>query len=231
MRPPLAVLQARMSSTRLPGKVMRPLLGEPMIWRQIERLMRCRTLGSLVVATSVDPTDDPLAACLEARGVSVFRGDLHDVLGRFAGALAAFGPAERVVRLTADCPLVDPDVVDAAVTLHADSGADYVSNSLERTFPRGLDVEVASSTALRAAALEARDPYEREHVTPFLYRRPERFTVRSLVGQPDLSRHRWTVDTADDFSFVERVYAALHPGRPDFGSDEVLALPFSRFEP
>jgi spore coat polysaccharide biosynthesis protein SpsF len=226
----LAVLQARMSSTRLPGKVMKPLLGEPMILRQLERLRRTKTLGALVVATSDDASDDPLTHQLQAEGVATHRGSLHDVLDRFSGAVAAFGPAEHVVRLTADCPLADPKVIDACVRLHVEGGFDYTANDHPPSFPRGLDVEVMTAEALRLAASEATDPAEREHVTMFLYRRPERFRIGHLVGEQDLSRLRWTVDTAADYAFVERVYGRLYLEKPDFTTDDILALDFERTE-
>lgn len=224
----LAVLQARMSSSRLPGKVMRPVLGTPMIERQLERLRPCETFDRLVVATSLDPSDDPLVDHLAGLGTPVFRGSLPDVLGRFAAAAAACGPAAHVVRLTADCPLADASVIDACVRLHLASGADYTSNTLQRTFPDGLDVEVMTAAALQVAAAEARDPYEREHVTPFLWRRPERFRLAQLTQPRDLSDRRWTVDTAEDLLFVERVFAAFAPTGPLFGQDAIAALPFER---
>jgi spore coat polysaccharide biosynthesis protein SpsF len=226
----LALLQARMSSTRLPGKVMMPLLGEPMVLRQLERLRRAASLDRLVVATSDDPSDDPLAARLEAEGVAVHRGSLHDVLGRFAGAVEAFGPATQVVRLTADCPLADPTVIDACVRLHLEGGFDYTANDHPPTWPRGLDVEVMTAEALAVAAREATDAADREHVTAFLYHRPERFRIGRLAAAEDLSRLRWTVDTPADFAFVERVYARLYPTKPDFTSADVRALDFERTE-
>jgi spore coat polysaccharide biosynthesis protein SpsF len=220
----LAILQARMSSTRLPGKVMKPLLGEPMIGRQIERVARSRRIDRLAVATSVEPGDDPLAAYCEALGVGVFRGPLDDVLSRFMGAAEAFGPADHIVRLTADCPLADPDVIDACIDLHLAAGADYTTNGQQRTYPTGLDVEALPMAALATAAREASDAYDREHVTPYLYRRPERFKLAHLTQDTDTSRLRWTVDHPEDFDFVERVYAALYPDKPDFRMAEVLAL-------
>jgi spore coat polysaccharide biosynthesis protein SpsF len=218
----LAVLQARMSSTRLPGKVMRPILGRPMIGLQVERLRRSARLGRIVVATSDGPEDDPLADYVETLGLAVHRGERDDVLARFHGALAAHGGGEHVVRLTADCPLADPEVIDAAVALHLETGADYTANTAGRTFPKGLDVEVCRVAALEAAWAEAEDPYEREHVTAFLYRRPERFRLASLTRDPPL-KYRWTVDTPEDFAFVEAVYEALYPARPEFTSQDVLA--------
>jgi spore coat polysaccharide biosynthesis protein SpsF len=219
----LAVLQARMSSTRMPGKVMAPVLGEPMIWRQIERIRRARTLSKIVVATSTAASDDPLAGFLLGRGVSVYRGDLHDVLGRFAGCAEAWSP-ERVVRLTADCPLIDPQVVDAAVRLAVESGADYASNCGRRTYPDGLDVEVVTTSALAAAAREATDAFDREHVTPFIRSRPDRFPAAELLHGRDLGDLRWTVDRPEDFAFVRAVFQKLYPVDPGFGMDEVVEL-------
>lgn len=225
----VAILQARMSSTRLPGKVMKPLLGRPMIERQLERLQRCDTLDRIIVATSDDPSDDVLADHLRSIGVEVFRGSLTDVLDRYIACARAHGVSGRIVRLTADCPLADPTVVDDCVRLHERLGVDYCANSGRRTYPHGLDVEAFDLTALETAWREAKDPYDREHVTPYLYRNPDKFTVGHLVQDPDLSRLRWTVDTPEDFAFVEKVYEALYPAKPDFTSDDVRALPFAHY--
>jgi spore coat polysaccharide biosynthesis protein SpsF len=227
----VAILQARMSSTRLPGKVMKPLAGAPMIERQLERLRRCETLDRLVVATSDDPSDDPLAAHLEAIGVDLFRGSLGDVLDRYVRAAEALGVQGDVVRLTADCPLADPAVIDDGVRLREQLGVDYLSNGRRRTYPRGLDMEVFTLDALLAAGREASDPYDREHVTPYLYREGGRFSVGHLEQARDESGLRWTVDTPDDYAFVERVYAALYPENPAFTSDDIRALPFAHYEP
>jgi spore coat polysaccharide biosynthesis protein SpsF len=225
----LAVLQARMSSTRLPDKVLAPVAGTPMILRQIERLRRARKLERIVVATSIRADDDPLAEVLAAAGVPVHRGDLDDVLGRFIGALDAFGPAQTVVRLTADCPLADPDVIDATIGKFEASGADYASNVAEpRSFPKGLDVEVMTAAALRRAAAETSDPYDREHVTPYLYRNPDRFRMASHAQAADEGEVRWTVDRPDDLEFVRAVYDALYADDPDFTSDAIRAFVQSR---
>jgi spore coat polysaccharide biosynthesis protein SpsF len=221
----LAILQARMTSTRLPGKVMAPVLGEPMIGRQLERLARAARLQRIVVATSEHSSDDPLAAYCEGLGHSVFRGSLDDVLDRFGRALAAVPEANTVIRLTADCPLADPMVIDATIARHEETGADYTSNTpAVRTFPHGLDTEVMRREALEAAWREARDPYEREHVTPFIYRRPERFRIASLSRAPSRAHLRWTVDLPEDLAFVREVYAQLYPANPAFSSDDVVAL-------
>lgn len=220
----LTILQARTSSTRLPGKVLMDLVGAPMLQRQIERVLRAQSIGKLVVATSTDPSDDAVAALCQRLGVACHRGPLDDVLARFAGALEVFGPADHLVRLTGDCPLADPQVIDATIARHLESGADYTSNTLTLTFPKGQDVEVMRAEHLAAAAREATDPYEREHVTPFLYRHPGRFRLANLERDPPLPDLRWTVDTPEDFAFVERVYRSLYPTNPAFTSKDILAL-------
>jgi spore coat polysaccharide biosynthesis protein SpsF len=220
-----------MSSTRLPGKVLRPLAGAPMILRQIERVRRAARIGRIVVATSDERTDDVLADVLRDAGLPVFRGPLDDVLARFIGALDAFGPADHVVRLTADCPLADPEVIDEVIARHLASGADYTSNTVvNRTYPKGLDVEAARTEALREAYAATADPYDREHVTPFLYRHPERFRLEIVAQEKDESELRWTVDRPDDHAFVAAVYDALYAKTPGFSSDDVRAFVASRPE-
>jgi spore coat polysaccharide biosynthesis protein SpsF len=216
-------LQARTTSRRLPGKVLRDLCGAPMIIRQLERVLRARLVDRVVLATSVETSDDELAEIVESRGISVYRGSLDDVLGRFVGALHEY-PAAHVVRLTGDCPLVDPDVVDAVVAQHLVCGANVTSNAAEPTFPDGLDVEVVSSAALERAGEEATLTIEREHVTQFFYRRRDQFDVVDYKGREDLSRMRWTVDRLNDLTFVHAVYQAIFPTKPDFGFRDVLRL-------
>jgi spore coat polysaccharide biosynthesis protein SpsF len=194
------IVQARTGSTRLPGKVLAPVAGMPMLELMLRRLERL-TIGEIVVATTVYPRDDAVAEIGERLGVAVVRGPEHDVLARFVLALDAH-PAPTVVRLTADCPLIDPAIVEAVVTRHHDTAAAYTSNVLPRTFPKGLDVEVAHADALRVAGEEAGDPVEREHVTPFVYRRPERFPLANLRSGQRLGAERWTVDEPGDLDVV-----------------------------
>ena len=225
----LAIIQARMSSSRLPGKVLRPLAGSPMILRQIERLRRARRVDSLVVATSDDRSDDDLADVLAAAGVALFRGPLDDVLARYVGALDAFGPAEHVVRLTGDCPLADWTVIDAVIARHLETGADYTADTWgRRTFPKGLDADVVKSAVLRQAHAEATAPFDREHVLPFVYGRPDRYRLQGLTQEADEGEVRWTVDLPDDYAFVSAVYDALYPVEPAFSSDDVRRLVRSR---
>ena len=172
----LAILQARMSSTRLPGKVLRPILGEPMLARQIERLKRAKHLTRLMVATSTGADDDAIAAFCAKAGVDCFRGELDDVLARFLGALDTFGPVETFLRLTADCPLADPALIDEAIEAHHRTGADYTHVQQLWTYPKGLDVEVCQTAALRIVGREAQGS-DREHVTAYIYARPGRFRI------------------------------------------------------
>lgn len=221
--PVLAILQARMSSTRLPGKVMRPLLGQPMLLRHLERLRRARHLGPILVATTTHDSDTPLAELCAAHGVPCHRGAMDDVLDRYWQAALPHAP-QHIVRLTGDCPLADPEVIDRVVSAHLDGGFDYTSNTIPATWPDGLDVEVVRAASLEQAWREARLPSEREHVTPFVKKHPERFRLHNVTNDQDLSALRWTVDEPEDFAFVERVYGALYPGKPDFTSADILAL-------
>jgi spore coat polysaccharide biosynthesis protein SpsF len=213
-----------MTSSRLPGKVMADVLGEPMIGRQVERLRRAALIDQLVVATSVDPSDDPLAAYVEGLGLPVCRGSLTDVLDRFRQAADRFPQAETIVRLTADCPLADPTLVDRVLVRHLETGADWTSAGMVRSFPHGLDVEAIRPSALREAAERASDPYEREHVTPYINRRPETYRLESVSRAPSLAHLRWTVDVPEDLEFVRGVYGKLYPADPAFTTEAILAL-------
>lgn len=217
----VCVVQARTGSNRLPGKVLQDLAGRPLLAFLLDRLSGLR-VDAVVVATSTLARDDPVADVARQAGVACVRGPETDVLARFAAALDAH-PADAVVRLTADCPLTDPALVEAVLDLHRRRGADYTCNVLPRTFPKGLDVEVAAAGALRRAVEEATDPPEREHVMPYLYRHPELFTLANLRSGEDLGDERWTVDTAEDLATVRRIVAGLDPGaRP--GWREILAV-------
>ena len=194
----LVVVQARMGSTRLPGKVLMDLGGQPLLAFMLGRLSALDGVG-LVVATSDRPADDEIERCAAELGVQAVRGDEVDVLDRFRTALDAY-PADHVVRLTADCPLIDADLVSEVIGVHLASRADYTSNTIIRTHPDGLDVEVISAEALRSAATAATDPAEREHVTPYVYRRPGRFRLAAVRHRERLGHLRWTVDTAEDLA-------------------------------
>ncbi len=219
----LAVLQARVSSSRLPGKVLATIAGRPMLLHQIDRVSRARGLDELVVATSDGPEDDAIAALCHANGIHCARGSLDDVLDRFVTAARPFSP-ERVVRLTGDCPLADPAVIDTVIDFAIEGDFDYATNAIEPTFPDGLDVEVAKMGALEMAWREAALRSEREHVTPFLHKQPQKFRVGHFRSEPDLSAMRWTVDEPADLEFVRAVYDRLWPADPEFGMQDVLDL-------
>lgn len=219
----LALLQARVSSTRLPGKVLLPILGEPMLFRQVERLQRCRQIVRLVVATSIDPSDDLIAAECAPRGIDCARSSLDDVLDRFVVAARPFQP-QAVVRLTGDCPLADPELIDEVIRFFRAGSYDYVSNSDPPGFPDGLDVEVIRFSCLLQAHREAVLPSHREHVTPFLRAHPDRFRLGNYASAVDRAHLRWTVDEPQDFEFVRQVYEQIYPVNPAFTSGDVLAL-------
>ena len=219
----IAIVQARMGSTRLPGKVLADLCGAPVLQRQLERVRRATSLDRVVVATSTDETDLPIVELCESLDVPCFRGDLNDVLARFLGAINEFNP-EVVVRITADCPLISPSVIDSIVHSFFESDCDYLSNTLDPTFPDGVDVEVVRVRALRALARLDTDIHEREHVTLGIYRRPEQFVVRNFTGDPDLSNLRWTVDSPEDLELVRWVYTKLFYTNPKFDFAEILEL-------
>jgi spore coat polysaccharide biosynthesis protein SpsF (cytidylyltransferase family) len=217
----VAVVQARMSSTRLPGKVLMPLAGEPALMRLVARLRLCRRVDEIVVATSTEADDDAVAACSERSRVSCVRGPLDDVLERYRMAAAAT-KADVVVRITGDCPLHDHRVIDRCVAAFAAANvdADYASNVDERTYPRGLDTEVFRRSLLDAAAAVAVSPFEREHVTPWIRRTAPRL---SIAQAQDLSMLRWTLDRPDDFEFIAWVYEHVEDAS-DFDADDVYAL-------
>lgn len=219
----VAVLQARLSSRRLPGKVLLPILARPMLELQIERVRRAGSLDQLIVATSDQPDDDPIESLCRRIGVECRRGSLDDVLARVYRAVEPLRP-DYVVRLTADCPLSDPEVIDGTVRYCVEGGHDYASNAIEPTFPDGLDVGVMKFSALETAHLEAGTPAEREHVTLFLRSRPERFSIGSYRDRIDRSAMRWTVDEQKDLDFVRAVYERLYPVNPAFSTQDILRL-------
>jgi len=218
------IVQARMTSTRLPGKVLKEVLGKPLLEYLVERLRRVRQADAFVIATTVNAADDPIVALCERLGVAVTRGPELDVLARYHAAARVHG-ADIVVRVTSDCPLIDPELIDAMILgfREADDAPDYLSNTLQPTFPYGMAVEVFRAGALAEAHAEAAAEPEREHVTPFLYLRPERYRIRHYRQAEDLSRHRWTVDTPEDFELVRRLIEDIYPHNPAFRMADVLA--------
>lgn len=212
-----------MSSSRLPGKVMLDLNGEPTILRIVDRLKKARTVDEIIVATSLDESDDPLFELLCNKKIECFRGDLDDVLSRFIGVLTK-SDAEVVIRITADCPLVMPELIDQMVQDFISSEFDYLSNTITPTFPDGLDVEIFTKQALLKLNLMSLSSQEREHVTLGIRNRPEQFSTKNFVSTTDLSGLRWTVDYEEDLVFIRGVYSYFEERESDFEYAEVLHL-------
>lgn len=216
-----AIIQARMGSSRLPGKIMAEIAGEPMLSHVIRRVGQAKMIDTIVLATTTDPGDDITESFCRLHGTHCFRGSPHDVLDRYFQA-ARYWHADAIVRLTADCPLLDPSIIDQVVKLFMDNGVDYASNTLEFSYPDGLDTEVMSFGALSRTWREANLASEREHVTPYINKHPELFTLKSLRHDEDLSHLRWTVDESRDLDFVRSVFK--HLGQASFGMKEILEL-------
>jgi glutamate-1-semialdehyde 2,1-aminomutase len=223
----VAIVQARMGSTRLPNKVMKPMGGVPMIEVLLARLARAGEIDEVMVATSVDACNQVLFDHVAALGFKCYRGSEDDVLDRYVQA-ARLANADVVVRITGDCPLVDPALVDEAVRLFKTSQADYLSNVSPPTFPDGLDIEVFTAQALEKAARETALPFDREHVTPYL-RTNGQYRQADLQHDEDLSGLRWTVDESADYEVMSRVFAHFSPDI-HFGWPQVLQLQRSRPE-
>ena len=202
----VAIIQARMGSTRLPGKVMLPIGHLSMLARVIRRVKRSLYIDEVVVATSDSSNDDRVAEEAKLHDAQVYRGSENDVLDRYYKAAKQFG-ATNVIRITADCPLIDPGVIDQVMTTFLERKPDYASNCIDRTFPRGLDTEVMTMDALEKAWTESKFTYQRAHVTPYIYKHPDEFKLESVTAGADNSMYRWTVDTQDDLQLVRTLYS------------------------
>jgi spore coat polysaccharide biosynthesis protein SpsF len=218
----VAIIQARMGSTRLPGKVLLDLGGATVLARVVRRLQRSQQINQIVVATTTVPADEVIVSECDRLQVPSFRGSEADVLDRYYQAARLYS-AGTVVRVTSDCPLIEPTLVDETIRAFMEKRADYASNDFPRTYPRGLDTEVFTSAALERAWREAREPYEREHVTPYLYEHPETFRVASARGDVDHSHYRWTLDTPEDLNLLRAIYCRFN-NRDDFRWHDVIAL-------
>lgn len=219
------IVQARMTSTRLPGKVLKEVLQKPLLSYQLERLRRVRNVNDILIATTVNETDQPIVDWCQRESVPFYRGSEEDVLARYYEA-AKNHQFDVVVRVTSDCPLIDPHVVERIVQFYLDHHPeyDYVSNTLERSYPRGMDTEVFSFQVLERTYREGITPADREHVTPYIYRNPDKFRLESLTNEQDLSFHRWTVDTPEDCELVKRLLETLYPQNPEFTMSDALLL-------
>jgi spore coat polysaccharide biosynthesis protein SpsF len=225
----IAIIQARMGSTRLPGKVLRDLFGKSVLEHVITRLKKANNIDEIVVATTLLPPDEQIVEECSRLGVPVFRGSETDVLERYWQAASTF-KANHIVRITSDCPLIDPSIVDSVIELLNQEGADYSSNAIRRTFPRGLDVEAFHIDSLEVAYRRADRPEQREHVTPYIYQNPQKFKLVDYVHEVDYSEYRWTLDTHEDWLMISAIYDHLYKPNEIFTWEEAIKLMLSHPE-
>jgi spore coat polysaccharide biosynthesis protein SpsF len=218
----VAIIQARMGSSRLPGKVLKDLVGETVLGRVVHRLRRSQRISEIVVATTSEVGDQAILEECARLQVGCFRGSEPDVLDRYYHAARAYA-ADAVVRITSDCPVIDPGLVDETIAVFEAAHADYASNISARSYPRGLDTEVFTVAALDRAWNVAREPHQREHVTPYFYGHAESFRVASLSNPVDYSRYRWTLDTGEDLELLREIYSRFE-GMDHFSWLDVLQL-------
>jgi len=221
----VVIIQARMGSTRLPGKVMKDLLGKTVLAHDIARVKQAKMVDAIIIATSVAAADDAIAAEAMRCGVKVFRGSEADVLSRYYLAATENG-AETIVRITSDCPLIDPKVIDDILVSFKDGNYDILTNAgsdlSERTYPRGLDAEVFSYEALQKAYNNAKETYQREHVTPYIYENAQH--IFHYKNEVDYSQHRWTLDTEEDWMLIQKLYEHLYHGEHNFYLADILTV-------
>jgi len=224
----VAVIQARMGSTRLPGKVMKDLAGHPVLWHVIDRIKRVKEIDQIVVATTILPTDDTIEDFCRSGELQFFRGSSEDVLSRYYLAATEY-QADTIIRITSDCPVIDPIVVSRMVNAFLSKRTSsklpsYLSNTLKRSFPRGLDAEIFAAAALSIANRDAADPFEREHVTPYIYLHPELFSIEQYTSSVDHSQYRLTLDTVEDYRLLSQIYSSLYHEGEIFHLQEILDL-------
>jgi spore coat polysaccharide biosynthesis protein SpsF len=222
----VTVIQARSGSTRLPGKVMMPILDSPLLLHMIARVRAAKLVGTVVVATTTDLSDDPIEVLCTTHDIPCYRGSRDDLLDRHYQAGLAYG-ADTVIKIPSDCPLIDPAVIDRVIQYYLDRDDDYVSNLHPASYPDGNDVEVMRMTALHRAWQEASLPMEREHCTPYIWEHPELFRIGAVIWETGLDyamSHRWTIDYPEDYAFVKTVYEYLYPTNPHFSLQDVIRL-------
>lgn len=219
------IVQARMTSTRLPGKVLKAVLGKPLLEYQIERLRRIESADEIVIATTTNDTDQPIVDFCNRLNLPYFRGSEEDVLARYYGA-AIEHSADVIVRITSDCPVIDPGVISSIIGFYIENRNqyDYVSNCLKRTYPRGMDTEVFSFRSLQESFREAQAVPDREHVTPFIYNNPSRFRLANVEYIEDRSKYRLTVDTSEDYELIRRIIGKIYPLNNKFTLEDILQL-------
>ena len=215
------IVQARMSSTRLKGKVLLPVCGKPLLVHVIERIQRVKHKHRLIVATTTDSQDDLIQDIVLKHHVRLFRGDAFNVLKRYKDCCNDY-PADVIVRITSDCPLIDPAIIDKALSVYLEGNFDYVSNTQNRSYPRGMDVEVFSYKSLEYACQHAENEFDKEHVTAYIYNHPQKFNLKSFSAPLDHSFYRLTVDTKEDFQLINTIYEYLYPINASFGLQDIL---------
>lgn len=221
MKKVVAIIQARMGSTRLPGKVLMDIAGKPMLWHVIERVKRCKKIDSVVVATTSKEEDKAVIELAKKCGVDTFAGSEEDVLDRYYQAAKKFD-ADPVVRITADCPVIDPQIVDEVINEYTEGGYDVCGLSGE--FPDGLDVTIFSFKTLEDTWRNAKLPSEREHVGPYMWMHPEKFRLGEYVKFDNLGHYRWSVDEERDLRFIQEIFSGLYKSGEIFLTGDILNL-------
>ncbi|TFE03936.1 cytidylyltransferase domain-containing protein [Jeotgalibacillus salarius] len=219
----VAIIQARMGSSRLPAKVMKRVLDKSLLEYQLERVKRTMLIDEIVIATTTRDSEQPIVDLCEKLSIALYRGSEDDVLSRYYEAAREF-KADIVVRLTSDCPIIDPNIIDNIIEQFINNKCDYVSNTLKRTYPRGYDTEVFSFETLESAYLNGKSNFEREHVTPYIYQNQSSFNIEQMLGETDNSHYRLTVDTIEDFILIEKIISTLYVKNNNFTNGDVMEL-------
>ena len=222
----IAIVQARMGSSRLPGKVMLDICGKPVLWHIVERLKRSKRIDEIIIATSENIENDRIREFCIEESISNYSGCENDVLDRFyqANKIIAIGNEDSIVRITADCPLIDPEIIDRVIEMHKDKKADYTSNVIKPSFPDGLDCEVMGFSALTDSWINAKLKSEREHVTLYIKNHPELFHIESLENDVNLSSLRWTLDEPEDYILIKEIYKNLYKDTKGFVTADIINL-------
>ncbi len=217
----IAIIQARVGSTRLPGKILKKIEGKTVLEHVVNRVKAAKNINDIVVATTVKKEDLQIVKLCAKLGISVFCGSEDDVLDRYYQAARLF-KADHIVRITSDCPLIDPQVIDKVIELYLKEKADYATNTVPETFPDGLDTEVFSFKTLKISWKNAKLFSEREHVTPYIRNNPKIFRIVNFKCETNLADKRWTIDEPEDFEFIKIIYENLYPKDSLFGMDKIL---------
>lgn len=223
MRKTVASIEARMTSTRLPGKILMTCVDKPILELMVERVKRSSLIDDIVIATTTRSTDDETVNFAKSNGISYFRGSEKDVVRRVSAAMKK-AKADVVVQLTGDCPLIDPDIIDEVTKIYLNNNFDYVSNTLVRSYPRGLDVQVASLGILQESLSIAKDDQQHEHLFLSIYENPHKYKLFNVLAPPELYQpdYRWTLDTKEDFVFIESLYKYFYKKKPHFNSHDII---------